>query len=226
MKIVVINGSPKGKAGNTNRMAEAFLKGAEAAGAETVNILLAEKDIKHCDGCHTCWLRGPGQCVIQDDMLEVLSVLGSSNIIVFASPVYFSNISGRLKVFMDRMTMIGSPHSQSSADNGKRHMEAANITGPRLMMLSSCGNPDRCEFDVTSLWINKVSEKMKMELAGEIYAIRGKYLIDTPQELQGVVDNYIQMLEKAGGAVASDMKLSKEARSKLEQVNDRFDTIV
>lgn len=68
MKIVVINGSPKGKNSNTNVMVQAFLKGAQEA--ETLNIFLSEKEIKHCKGCHTCWTKGPGQCVTNDDMLE------------------------------------------------------------------------------------------------------------------------------------------------------------
>ncbi|MFA4885939.1 MAG: NAD(P)H-dependent oxidoreductase [Desulfotomaculaceae bacterium] len=49
MKIVAINGSPKGKASNTNIMVSAFLKGAQEAGAQTVNIFLAEKEIKHSE---------------------------------------------------------------------------------------------------------------------------------------------------------------------------------
>lgn len=42
-KIIAINGSPRGKEGNTFAMVESFLKGAKSAGAETEHILLAEK---------------------------------------------------------------------------------------------------------------------------------------------------------------------------------------
>ena len=101
-------------------MVSAFLKGAEEAGAETVNIFLAEKDIKHCRGCHSCWFESPGQCVIKDDMMEVLSAVGGANIIVLATPVYFENISGMLKVFMDRMTMTGNPHSRKNVKEERK----------------------------------------------------------------------------------------------------------
>jgi multimeric flavodoxin WrbA len=217
MKIVVVNGSPKGKASNTNVMVNAFLKGAEEAGAETINIFLAEKEIEHCKGCHTCWLRGPGQCVISDDMLEVLSLVGGANIICFASPVYFENISGMLKVFMDRMTMIGSPHSQKDAKEEDQHLKSSEAQIPKLMMISSCGHAERSEFEVTSLWIKRVAKKMHMELVGEIYATQGKLLTDSPENSYSEISNYLQLLEKAGKEIATNMKLSETTEKLLEQ---------
>ncbi len=75
MKVTVINGSPRGLNGNTNVIIEKFLKGAGDAGAKTVNIQLSEKNINHCRGCHICWTKGPAQCVIKDDMFEIMMFL-------------------------------------------------------------------------------------------------------------------------------------------------------
>lgn len=222
MRIIVINGSPKGNESNTNRIVSSFLRGAQTAGADTVNVFLAEKDIMHCKGCHICWQRGPGQCVIKDDMLGVISQMGTADIIAFASPVYFGNISGMLKVFMDRMTMIGSPHQQKAADTDKGYSGEAKERGPKLMMISSCGLPDRSEFDVTSLWINKVAKKMNMELAGEIYTVVAKYLVDPPENSRLAVENYLQLLEETGKAVALDMRLPETTRELLQRANDNF----
>lgn len=225
MKIVVINGSPKGKSSNTNVMVSSFLKGAQEAGAETINIFLSEKEIEHCKGCHTCWLRGLGQCVISDDMLEVLSLVGGANIICFASPVYFENISGRLKVFMDRMTMIGSPHSHKDTKDEDRHSKSSKEQTPKLMMISSCGHPDRDEFQVTSLWIKRIAQKMHMELIGEIYATQGKFLTEPPEDMQLAVSNYLQLLEKVGKEIATNMKLSATTKELLDKDYYEFDIV-
>lgn len=222
MKIVAINGSPKGKASNTNVMVDALFTGARACGAETVNIFLAEKNIHHCQGCHICWTKGPGQCVISDDMLEVISCLASANIIIFASPVYFENISGLLKAFMDRMTMIGSPHSQHEANKGNQPIDASNIQIPSLMMVSSCGHPNSSEFDVTSLWINRVSQKMHMKLIGEIYAAQGKFLHETPEKSLPIVTKYLQQLEMAGREIATSMEMSEATKKMLDSAKAGF----
>ncbi|QGU95952.1 flavodoxin family protein [Clostridium bovifaecis] len=222
MKIVVINGSPKGEASNTNVMISAFLKGAQEAGAETVNIFLSEKEIQHCRGCHICWDRGPGQCVISDDMLSVLGFLGWADIIVFATPVYFGNVSGMLKTFMDRMTMLGSPHSQKEVKEGSERLKLTEVKGPKLMMISSCGHSDRSEFDVVSLWINRAAQMMHMELIGEIYATGGKLLTNPKEELGDAISNYIQLLEGAGKEIATEMKLSAITKELLEKANLDF----
>jgi Multimeric flavodoxin WrbA len=215
MKIVVINSSPRGKLSNTNVMVSAFLKGAKTAGAETVNIFLAEKEIKHCKGCHACWIKGPNQCVIYDDMQGILECMGTANIIVFATPVYFSNISGMLKVFMDRMTMIGSPHAPTYSNEESKELQAFKRQAPKLLIISNCGLPDRDEFQVVSLWIKKVAQKTQMELVGEIYTTQGKNLTSPPEKFQAKLSEYLLLLEKAGKEIATNMRLSADTIKKL-----------
>lgn len=215
MKVTVINGSPRGSNGNTNVIIEKFLKGAGDAGAKTVNIQLSEKNINHCMGCHICWTKGPAQCVIIDDMLEIMMHMGDADVIVFASPVQFGNISGMLKVFMDRMTMIGGPGEQQKpavpADN------SSQVKIPKLMMISSCGLDDTKEFDVTSLWINRVAEKVHMDLSGEIYFTKSRCLNENSDLFKDEKQEYFKLLEKAGYEMAAHMKLSPEVKDLLER---------
>ena len=82
MRIVAINGSPRGRASNTSVVVSALLKGAEKSGAETKQVFLAEKDIRYCRGCHSCWKETLGKCVIQDDMAGVLSLVAGASIFV------------------------------------------------------------------------------------------------------------------------------------------------
>lgn len=216
MKIIAINGSPKGKDSNTNVIVTSFLKGAQEAGAEIRNIFLSEKEIKHCNGCHICWTKGPGQCVINDDMLQVLTLMGEANIIIFVSPIYFGNISGMLKTFMDRMTMIGGP--QLAAETMKERQSKESIENiPKLMMVSSCGLQEENEFDVTSLWINKVAKKVNMELIGEIYATNGKAFHAPPETLDSTIANYLQLVEIAGRELVKEGKLSDKTKNTIKK---------
>jgi multimeric flavodoxin WrbA len=218
MKIVAINSSPKGKDSNTNVLVSAFLKGAQTAGAETVNIFLADYEIKHCNGCLVCWSRGPGQCVISDDMLKIFLLLGDADIIVFATPVYFENISGMLKVFMDRMVMIGSPHSQKASKEANRDIEQTKAKTPKLMIISNCGYPDRNQFQVVSLWIKRVAIKMQMDLIGEIYTPQGKLLTSPTEEQKPTIFNYLNLVKMAGKEIATNVKLSATTKKLLEQI--------
>jgi len=215
MKIAVINGSPKGKSGATNVMVTAFLKGAQAVGAEVLSIFLAEKEVQHCRGCHVCWTRGPAQCTTDDDMFGVLSQMAGASVIAFATPVYFGNISGMLKVFMDRMTMVGSPHAQADSRQYGQEPGSSAVQVPKLMMISSCGLSDRSEFDVISLWIRKVAQKMQMDVIGELYATQGKRLLSPSVEPE--VASYLLLLQEAGKEIAAGQRLSEVTRERLLQ---------
>ncbi|WP_094604004.1 hypothetical protein SPSIL_044320 [Sporomusa silvacetica DSM 10669] len=226
MKIVAINGSPKGKASNTNVMVSAFLKGAQEAGAEIVNVFLAEKEIKHCKGCISCWTNTPGQCVIKDDMAEILAVKEGADILVLATPLYYDHISSMLKVFMDRMIVTVAPHVQKYSNGECRHVNKDNdaspfrsgVKPPKLVMISNCGYPERSHFQVISLWIERLALNMLTEVIGEIYIPQGPFLNLPAEALQPLtascpqlvdnIANYLQLLEKAGKEIATDSMLS------------------
>jgi len=153
MKIIAINGSPKGKASSTGVMLGAILKGAEASGAEIFNFDLSEQNINFCKGCHSCWFVTPGKCIQKDDMENILNQLETADVIILGSPVYFNNISATLKVFIDRLLVVGS---NKYAPKGA--IVEKNKKSPLLLMVANCGWADRTQFEVVSLWAKKICE--------------------------------------------------------------------
>lgn len=103
-KVLVLCGSPR-KKGNTDNLADAFIRGAEEAGYETRKLYIRDMDIKGCLGCSACQRNG-GRCIQKDDMEMVYSAMLESEIIVFASPVYFYTWTSQMKTVVDRTFAI------------------------------------------------------------------------------------------------------------------------
>ncbi len=97
--MLVINGSPR-KRGNTETVLNAFVEGAEGAGAEVTVIRLADIDHKNCKGCNACHKNGI--CVIKDDLTPVFDQLMEADILVLASPIYSMSVTAEMKSFIDR----------------------------------------------------------------------------------------------------------------------------
>ena len=102
MKVIAFMGSPR-KNGNTEILVDHFLEGAKSKGADTEKIHLYDCTINSCQGCYrNCWL-GPGDCTrFQDDMNQLISKMISSDLILFASPVYMANYTAQLTAFFER----------------------------------------------------------------------------------------------------------------------------
>lgn len=101
MKITILNGSPR-KGGNTEVMANEFARGAMEAGHEVETLWVGNMDIKGCRGCFYCFAN-EGTCVQKDDMARVLESLDQTDMVVFASPIYWFDVTAQLKAVIDRM---------------------------------------------------------------------------------------------------------------------------
>lgn len=104
--VLGINGSPRSY-GNTYKLLRIALKVAELEGARTKTINLYDYDIKPCLGClsdiqETC--RYP--CVIDDDMKQLYDEVLKADGLIIATPIYWFNVPGVLKNFIDRLTAL------------------------------------------------------------------------------------------------------------------------
>ena len=104
-KILIISTSPR-KNGNSERLADAFLNGAMDGGNTTEKISLYDKRIGFCKGCLAC--QKTGRCVIHDDAETIVGKMLTADVIVFATPIYYYEMSGQMKTMLDRANPLYS----------------------------------------------------------------------------------------------------------------------
>lgn len=106
MQIVIINGSPRAK-GSTGK-ALGVIKDKLLSLDQTIELYeyhLGEIKPRYCDGCLSCYRTG--HCHNKEDGIEEISKrIDSSDGVIFGSPTYGSNVSGQLKVFIDRAHLL------------------------------------------------------------------------------------------------------------------------
>jgi multimeric flavodoxin WrbA len=100
MKLISLLGSPHGLKGNTARLLELVVKGAESLGAKNETLVLKGDSVLPCMGCDHCHRRGG--CVQKDAFESIKHKIGAADGLVLASPNYIFSVSAQLKAFMDR----------------------------------------------------------------------------------------------------------------------------
>ena len=113
MKIAILNGSPR--ACNTAAMVNAFAEGAKEAGHEVEIIHVGKMKIGGCMGCEYCHTKGEGKCVQKDDMEKVMPAYKEADMIVFASPIYYFDMTAQLCAAIQRVYAIGKPAAKKAA---------------------------------------------------------------------------------------------------------------
>ena len=91
---------------NSDLLAQMFAKGAREAGHQVEILSLRGKDLRFCKGCMTC-LKSL-RCVMQDDANSIIEKMGAKEVICFATPVYYYEMSGQMKTLLDRANPLYS----------------------------------------------------------------------------------------------------------------------
>ena len=104
MKRVIVISTSLRKGSNSDMLADQFAEGAKAAGHEVEKISLVGKNIQFCKGCLGCQkLR---RCVINDDVNDIMAKVLQADVICWATPIYYYEMSGQMKTLIDRMNAM------------------------------------------------------------------------------------------------------------------------
>jgi len=147
MKVLVINGSPKGSKSNTYKLTKAFLDGMKESiestkeSFEIEEIQVNRLNIHSCLGCFFCWSKTPGICCIQDDMQQVIQKLLWADITIWSFPLYYFTVPGGLKNLIDRQLPMLLPfmvENEMQIGNGS-HPSRYDMSGKKTVVISTCG---------------------------------------------------------------------------------------
>lgn len=139
--------------GNSERLAQEFAKGAAAAGHQVEELTLRGKRLTFCTGCMACLEKG--HCVIPDDAVEIAAKMKQADVIAFATPIYYYEMSGQMKTLLDRANWLYSSDYR--------------FTDIYLMTAAAEDDdfvPDRAESGLTG-WIDCFA---RARLAGSVFA--------------------------------------------------------
>ncbi len=99
VRVVGIMGSPR-IGGNTDILLDAALEGARDAGADVEKVILEKLDMRGCRECESCFRTG--KCVVKDDMQRIYALLDEADVLILASPIFFSGLTAQTKMVIDR----------------------------------------------------------------------------------------------------------------------------
>ncbi|HYA13969.1 MAG TPA: SCP2 sterol-binding domain-containing protein [Syntrophales bacterium] len=209
MKILAIQGSPRGRQGNTEIILHDFFKGAQKAGAQVETIYLNEKKIRPCLGCYACWTKTPGVCAIDDDMTGLLQKVRECDVIVYATPLYNYNMTALMKAFQERMLPLTDPHLIKEGDFYRHPPRYEN--NRKMVLISNCGFPDTQYFEGLRQVFRHLEKSSKTILVGEILVPAGELL--RQQVFREQRKALHDALEQAGVELVRDGRISSSTEA-------------
>ncbi|OGU58572.1 MAG: hypothetical protein A2V66_14965 [Ignavibacteria bacterium RBG_13_36_8] len=149
--ILVFNGSAREK-GNTDSVVAKFIEGAKSSDLEVHNFMLRDLSIGNCKGCYKC--KSESVCDLNDDMTKIREGIEKSDVLVFASPVYWCEVTGLMKTFIDRLYFYHHPNT------------AELIAGKKAVVLTTLGESSNIDYETEILieFYRRAFKSLKIDL--------------------------------------------------------------
>jgi len=127
-KIIIVDSSPR-KGGNCDVITDKLCESIHDAEVEVFK--LRETTVNPCHGCNACKGKEKASCVQKDDFGSLIPWIDSCDALVLVSPVYFGQLNGPAKTFIDRTYCFFDP-SKPAGNN-------ASARGKKGAVIMCCG---------------------------------------------------------------------------------------
>ena len=163
MRMAILNGNPVHK----NVQFDLYLDQVEQAlqknDCQVTHLHLRELNIQYCVGCFGCWVKKPGQCLIEDDSTIVRRTVINSDLVLFASPVSMGMVSSELKRAMDKLIPLVHPYLE--IDHGEIHHRRRYEKYPKLgLILEQYGDTDQEDLEIIERSFHRLAINFKTKL--------------------------------------------------------------
>lgn len=214
MKVFALNsGARSDKESYTVMMLNPLVEGMREAGADVEVVNLREKKIRYCIGCFTCWTKTPGKCIHKDDMTnELFPKWLASDLVVYATPLYFHTINAAMSTFWERTLPAAFPFFEQGDDGKTFHPMRYKV--PATVLLSVCGFPEASEFNALAEFLARTRHE-NSNAVGAIFRA-GASLLSSPV-LQGKANDVLEATKQAGRELVKSMKISPETMARITQ---------
>ncbi|MCE5188978.1 MAG: flavodoxin family protein [Eubacteriales bacterium] len=207
MKILVINGSPKGERSDTLKVTRAFIEG---MGESFELIDTMQVSVKPCLGCYACWRVTPGKCVQKDDMEWILERILASDLVIWSTPLYCYSVPSNCKALYDRLIPLGTMEQKVDENGGTYHPGRQEIH-TQIMLISGCGFPNReNNYEAMDFQFDRMFSKE----CPRIYCLESPLL--GIAEAKPVADRYLAQVRKAGAEFKATGRISGETQTLLD----------
>ena len=137
-KIVVIDGGPRRNM-NTAQMLQKLAEGARSVSEdiEVKIVRLYDLDYKGCMSCMACKIKGKASnvCKFKDALTPVLDEIAQADGLVMGSPIYFGDVTGQMRTFLERLAFPWLSYNDYSMTAPKKM--------PVILIETMNGTPER-----------------------------------------------------------------------------------
>ena len=165
MKVLGIVGSARHD-GNTACLVKKVLEGAKSVGLDTKLLYISDYQIEPCRACMKC--KDPEfsiECVQEDGMRIFYDEIKDTKLLVIGSPIYFQQISGQTKMFLDRLfCYVLQPTPEKRFPKGVKY----------ILAFTCGGAPSSTVNGVAEYFRSRLSDSFGMENVGILTGTAGR----------------------------------------------------
>lgn len=181
MKIYAVCGSPR-KRWNDDQLLDAFVEGVHEAAPDTEveKVHIYDYQFTGCKSCFGCKLaKGDGNCVIRDDIHDLLVDMRAADGMAFAAPIYFCDVAAQMRAFLERLMYPGSMgreypvqaiYTMNMNEEAYEHMVKPTTDVLHSFMKGNFGSAPEvlCAFDTMQRKVSNRYKPSKMDHARKV----------------------------------------------------------